>query len=406
MKKNLLAALLVAILASSMVFAGFTGSASAEFGWKIDDKAFGFDNLKGSKAVIELASATGESKGEGNVYAGIKASLTLKVEGKDLTGDQPVVATVKFTEAYVGGENWQVSLLGAMSNPNFAASYTVDPDTGKPVWNYNANPVEVAGLTITAFDYNIGVGLNRDYASVNKKDNNGALLTFKTPEYKLAEGLTLVAGAGAGVQSKDFKNGQFGWGAKVAYAQDKLSASAATDMGLAVVNGEAKFDTDVAAHVGYSPVALDVYFATKAKTVKNMLNAKVSVTLDEYVGMPLSFYVDLLDLVNDARTLEANVSTKLVEEKLTLGATYKTNMQKPLVWSIKANAGYNFDVASVEGDVTYASAKTLTFNFKASSDKLINNATLALTYKGLTFNFNDGAEHKYGNIVASCTVKF
>ncbi len=419
MKKNLLAALLVAILASSMVFAGFSGSATAEFGWKIDDKQYGFDNIKGSKFQLTLDSLTGESKGEGEVYAGVKATLTLSTnevknnpEVKTNVNPATLILTAKISgwEAYVMGENWSVSLLDSMANPNFASSYTKNSD-GSAKWNYNADPLQVAGLTVKVYDYAVGVGFNKNYAENNRVGKNGALLTLQTPEYTLAEGLTAQAGAGFGTQSKEFKNSQFGFGGKVAYAQGDLKASVATDMGVAVVDEKSKFDMDVAANVAYSPVSFDLYYATKVD-IKDRLNMKVSTTLDDYVGFPLSFSLDLQDLVHDERTLAANATAKLLEKKLGLGLTYKTTLKNPVAWSIKGEASYDFGVAAVSGEATYTSkdsasnANTLAIKATASSEKLVNNATLALSYSDILLNFNEGQDHKAGKIVASCTVKF
>ncbi len=83
--KKTIAILLVAILAVSSVFAGFSGKASVGFGGNLDNGNFGFiDQSAKVQFDIDLATATAEQIADGDVYASIKATFGLKL----LTGEK------------------------------------------------------------------------------------------------------------------------------------------------------------------------------------------------------------------------------------------------------------------------------------------------------------------------------
>src|SRR5690554_1776207 len=122
--KKISAVLLVLVLVGSVAFAGFTGSASTEFGVSLDDGNFGFTNEQVVSVDLVILEALGEATGEGDIYADIAASFTFGIETDDdvagvVNGD--FYADVDFDYAKIVGDNWFVGILGSMAAPNFAA---------------------------------------------------------------------------------------------------------------------------------------------------------------------------------------------------------------------------------------------------------------------------------------------
>ena len=58
--KKILSIALVALLAASTVFAGFSGKATLSLGYDTTSKAYDFTNGKGTTATIELAADTAD----------------------------------------------------------------------------------------------------------------------------------------------------------------------------------------------------------------------------------------------------------------------------------------------------------------------------------------------------------
>ena len=77
MRKSLLATLLVAILASSMVFAGFSGNATVGAFYDFDTNYYGMSNGTSVNFDLALGTEDVDKKAEGDIYASIKATLSL-----------------------------------------------------------------------------------------------------------------------------------------------------------------------------------------------------------------------------------------------------------------------------------------------------------------------------------------
>ena len=303
--KKTIAILLVAILAVSSVFAGFSGKASIGFGGNLDNGEFGFiDKSAKVNFDIDLATATAEQIADGDVYASIKATFGLKLlngEKKYADGDPyadflgttygiggetfnlAIIADI--TEAKVAGENWYVSILGLSDAPNFAESaidtYTVEDGYDKygmqredfdKAYNYGVGFEKANGVEVGVFDYVFGVGLVGDYddnKDAKLEDKLQLSLYAKTPEYDFS-GIKFQFGGVYSYKGKvaaeatDPKNA-VGLSAKVGFENDTITASLAADMGF---NLEAEkkdvFDMDLAANFGWNFITVDAYYATVA----------------------------------------------------------------------------------------------------------------------------------------------
>ena len=84
--KKTIAILLVAVLAASSVFAGFSGKATVGLGYNWETKGYGFSNGTGFDVDVDLATDAADKVAEGDIYAGIKATMGVKVANQK--GDQ------------------------------------------------------------------------------------------------------------------------------------------------------------------------------------------------------------------------------------------------------------------------------------------------------------------------------
>ena len=432
--KKIIAISLVAILAVGSVFAAFTGSASTEFGYNIDTKDYGFIGQSNSVSFdIDVATASAEAIGEGDVYASIKASLTLSLfsgekpadfkeaESKILVsskdGKSHLGLAFSVDEAKVAGENWYVSILGMPSAPDFAKSaidtYKVDKKKLGVVVKTNGTTKNASNATL--FDapkgvevgyegYVAGVGLVGDEKSVN------AAGYIATPEYDF-DGLKLQV---AGTASKKAGDGKVGTGAsaKVGYATDTLSATVASDVTLAiptVENGKVEFNADVAANVVYDFVTVDAFYGTNPvtkadkTTTKNLLSAQVALDLNEYA--PVTVKAGIKDAINVSKIFGEVKYLPIEALTVTVSGDYEIQGQK--AWNVDGAVAYALDFATVTGKLGYGSDKLLSASLVASSDTLINGATVELGWKDAADLLNKANDKdNYGVIYTGLTIEF
>ena len=446
MKKNLLAALLVAILASSMVFAGFSGSASVGFGGNLDNGNFGFISQGSGVCLdVELSTANGEAKGEGSVYASIKGSMSAWLIASKagnnpsdpknaFAGDIRVAGSI--SEAKVAGENWSVSILGAPDGLDYAKS-AIDfySEAAKDTWDrglgyqkykpytFAAPYAKTNGLTVNVYDYKLGLALLGDYNKNNTKVNFAGLV--ETPEYNFS-GVTVQAGVSYAynefekiqegvakiVDSKYKPTNAMGISAKAGYTQDAISASLATDMGidfLETTKDEDRFNADVSANFTYDFVGVDFYYATLVKNVKNLVSVQASLDFNSF-NVPVALTIAAQDLVNE-QALSAEVVVTAVENlKLTGNAGYAIQSKE---WDTGLKAEYKVDEFTAKGAISVASeAKKdapiyLGASASVETEALINGAKLGLAWSGAKDLLDKDPEvDNYGKIMASCTIKF
>lgn len=380
--KKISAVLLVLVLVGSVAFASFTGSATTEFGFDLDNGEYGFDNSTSVTIDVALMEALGEAKGEGDIYADIEASLEFSFSNADegdlgdstatytgvllQDGDEALVmmqATFDFDHATIIGENWSVGILGALGAPNFASSAIDEWEEPAPTandWGYSVDEAtyladlepgefisDEPGLEIGYMGYTVGIGATGD-ADDETYSFYGALTT---PEYDLADGLKVSFGA-AGLLGDT--NSAASGSAKAAFETDEYSASVAGDL----IYDNEELDADVAIAAAYDIISFDAYFATQAmfdssltkNAIDNLLSAQVVVDLD-----PMKVTVKGLDLVND-QDLSANVEYQVSDELLvgfgggyvigtedlsvSADLTYEVDMYKAY---LEADFGYNLD---------------------------------------------------------------
>ena len=433
--KKTIAILLVAVLAVSSVFAGFTLSGEANVSLKgdFDAKTLGFKNGD-NKVKVAIEGATAEKVNEGDIYAGIKAVLELdlgastyveinkevldagvtaenvnqllKIEAADFIK----VKTLKVKEAYITDGNWKLSILSAAATPTFAKGWetvkNADDET-KDVVLKPAVDKDIPGVTLEVAGWKAGVGLD---ANFNKGGAKNVLATVATPSFTFD---AVSVKAGAGFANKDGKY-SVGGGAEAKYATDVVSATVAAD---AVYKKGADFEAAVRANVAVAPVTVDAFFATTtdlmkkvntyvdrayagAGAKKNYLSAKVVGDLNSF-DVPVTITAAGLDLINDQYfDVEAKATISGVN-----GTVYGGYQISNKTYHVGVAADYTLEtVGKIYGQFTLAGADKLTsaaVKVGVENTTLVSGATLKLEYAGVDF-----VAKKAGAVTASAQIKF
>ena len=446
MKKILSIAVIFAIVAAS-AFAGISGNANIKLGYDFTSGAYGFKNGDSVSVDVELASETAEALGEGDVFAGVKASLSLLLANEDVDDDPSIWtdganlalgAFFSIDEAYVSGQDWKVAITGTQSAPDFAKSaidtvaadvYNVFGnvvDTKYVAKSYKVSVNKAPGVTASYKDWKVAAGFNggKADASTGAPDFFNYHVSAFTPSLTVAEGLTVKAAAVAsGIKNATKKVGDnkvydetknydaFGASAQVDYAADAFSASVAADFGMKKTVGTDSFkaDFDIAGKVAFAPITADVYFSRVDE--KNWLSAKVS---GSYEGISGNIYAqDILgddvkigakaEYTADAVTVGGGAWFKTTSKAMEVSANVKYAAEK---FTAKASAAYGMDLDTENKAYVYATASV-------ESDAIINGATLSLEYgkdsdsNKMNFLSNNASRpQNFGAVTAKCTIAF
>ena len=452
--KKILSIALVALLAASTVFAGFSGSATLGLGYDFETGKYGFSNSNKFDLNLDLATADAEKVAEGDVYASIKASIAAKlVDGDDKTtkfdtfvidGISSKLAVVaKLDEAKVAGADWYVSIKGVTSVNDFAKSAidkkTVKNDTDdfgftlddyKEALTYKVAYTKLPGFEAGYKGYVAAAGFEgyTDKGQVAQttpvtENTFGYTLNVKTPEYNF-DVVTLQVGAEASkantLNTKTYSN--VGASAKVGFDADAVSGFVAADTGFENLGKddwkfEDNFNVDVAAKLAISPVTVDAYYARiandDAKT-ENLLSAQVAVDLNAF-DVPVAFTFTGKDLVNK-QDLSVKAAFDITEE-LSADASvgYVIDTKK---LSTSANIAYTADAFTAKAGLGYGltvdteKSNYLTASASIESAAVIPGAVLKAEYKAGDKDMNllsgqdNGRAKNYGKIVTSCKIAF
>ncbi len=429
MKKGIIV-LLITVLAAGMAFAGLTGSAAINLGYNLDTKNYGFENdAKATyKFKFSFDTASAEvAEHQTNVWAEVAAEASAYIEysKKDaesgytgsiskITGTivegKPVIdfGTVKITvkKANIHVNDITFGILNAGGAYNYAADYHLD-DNGKPLTNKVFTKEAMApGFTVSYDGYGAGFG----FTGKSDAETYKVLAHVQTKQFEFVEGLTAQAAAHAYVADNAK---QFYFAAKTAYKADKLSAGAAGEIKI----NDSKFDVEAAANASYDFVYANLYFYTLAAErdadVKARLDAKLGAgyTFGEDVEVSVNGYVDAVDVIKDAReiTIGADASATVSPVSVFGKASYGIYGKK---LALEGKVTYNHEVftayAQLKAALTIGADPALTSlnpELSVSTDKIVENATLALTWKGAEFA-EGAAAKKNGAIKASATIKF
>ena len=416
--KKTIAILLVAVLAMCSVFAEIAlgGEAKVAFTGNFDEKTAAFDNT--SKAKLTLDANSASKVYEGDIYAGIKATLKFKIDTieKVLKVDE-----FKIDEAYITDGNWKVSILSAAATPTFAKGwesiYNKEKDADKNPVLKDAVGSGIKGVTVEVAGWKAGVGLEADFKQGGRKDG---MLTIATPSFTF-DAVSLKAGAGVANNNGSLT---VGGGAEVKYASDVISATVATD----AVYGKKdnSFGVAVAANVSVAPVTVDAFYATKTDLL-NKVNTYVdryfvttdsdtvnTFVVDHYLSakvagsfaikeQPVTVTLVGLDLINrQYLDLEAKSTFKGIETYLNGGYEVKAKLTH-----LGVGASYTMDkVGKIYGGVGMSittKVDTLKAKVGIENKTLVSGATLAAEYATGNLVAETG---KFGKVSASAKITF
>lgn len=408
--KKFSAILLIAVLACGMAFAAFTGSAEVRAGYNLDTTDYGFIKQSTSvKISFDILTAVGEAKGEGDIYAAIKASLKLTFgENKETApGLVPstLKASVKIESAKIFGENWYVSILGMPKGPDYAKS-AIDK-TGSTAWSYAVPYAQQPGLEIGFADFVVGFGLLGNASA----DTVGAAAFVESPKFEFVDGITLQAAAVYSYSTSATPNvNSLGASLKADAAFDDFTIAVATDLGFDLVANELNVDATLKAV--YQPITFNLYYARKLTTpaFENVLSAQIIADLDKAFEIPVKLTVTGKQLI-DVQDLSARVDVYLLEKALSVYATggFVISTKK---WSAGVGAEYKADMYTAKAAFGISEAPLTTdLVFKASASvettKLIPGATLTLAWvDGNDLTKKTAATSQLGTIYLGCKIAF
>ena len=440
--KKILTIALIAVIAASSVFAGISGYSNLGFGYNSQNGKFGFSPASALSVDIDVATAEGSNVGEGDIYAGIDGSITLRLvdtgnseignkialypyNDDNDTGYYSVGVFAAINSAYIAGKDWKVSFGTNSSNPVDFAKSAVDTytaalkdeyefvyDTKDSAISYKVPYASTSGVVASYKDYSVGLG----FVGVKGADTTtiGFTAYTLTPEIALGENTNVKFGAVASKKNEVGTYASAGASLQASYALDAISAKVAADFGLENIGAEEgnKFHLDTAASFKYDFASFDVYYAdyisvqgyhlednapvkdTEKTEYKNLLSAKVSADLNSF-EVPVVVTLKGKDLINK-QNLSASIDVALSESfSFSVGGGYGLKSEK-----ITANAGVEYKAekytASASVDLSIkGETKQLYPTVVVSSDVLVNGATLELSWKPAT----DGTDTETTNLL-------
>ena len=289
--KKVLTIAVVAMLATSMAFAGISGYGQLGYKYDFDSKDTGFTNDTNIKVDVDVVTAPAEAIAEGAVYASISGSFKLWAFNgvKGSASDDPMSEVLAFAisdiKASINGANWSLDLLGMPGGLDLAKSaidsstvkyedddYGFDKEDYSSAKSYAVSFVKAPGFGFTYNGFTAGLGffyrdkdatITKDVLNAKKvpeyvKGTNFAAVV-STPEIAVMDGLTLQAGASyyqnetatlktttdkkqKGADSKKLatdRGSAFGGSLAVKYEGDTVSANVSTDLGYKIKHYDA-----------------------------------------------------------------------------------------------------------------------------------------------------------------------
>lgn len=269
--KKVSALLLTAVLGSSMVFAGISGSVTTTYGYDLDKKTLGFTNDNSGIEADFAFSTEGETISEGDVHAEISASLEL--DSKTITPEVSDGDAFLDLDSYdwdysasIVGPNWAVEITGADDLTDFAEDY--NNDDGDAYFNTEFASSDVDGVT-ASYTYEEGQTVTVALGQKNTIEDNGMqdnYVAILSPEFMLAEGLTTqaaLAGQYASGTGNDNNTG-IGMGATLAYVNEDAGYDITTNIDAAYYTGAKDFQFEASMVGNYSLATVNAYFTTDA----------------------------------------------------------------------------------------------------------------------------------------------
>ena len=445
--KKIFSILLVTLLAVSTVFADFSGSAKLSYTYDFDSKDTGFANATNGVVDFDYATLSAENIGEGDVYAQVKGSLSLKAyNGAD--GFDADVARTGYLfmdmdiSASINGTDWSVGILEVPSRLDLAVSsidystvsdedddYGFDKDDYDDYKTYAVPFQKAPGFSVTYKGYTVGFGLNyknsdsselfdSDDASITAKKHYKGLdisAVAKTPEIEIIDGLNIQAGISyyqnetAGVkwvtdkkiEGPDSKKlgtnrGQAAGGSlALGYEYDAFAIKVATDLGYTIAAYDAlnagPVKNDEKSGVFNMDVAGTVSYdfikgEAYANLVDRLISGRITTNLASF-NVPLSLSVYGKNVYRPAREFGADIEVTPIEGlKVTVGGGYVMDADDIVAENQgqwKAKAGAEYAMDIVTVSGN-VSLKNAAVASDIAADKKIGDVIVGLNLKAVT----------------------
>ena len=327
--KKVLTIAVVAMLATSMAFAGISGYGQLGYKYDFDSKDTGFTNDTNIKVDVDVVTASAEAIAEGAVYASISGSFKLWAFNgvKGSASDDPMGGVGRFEisdiKASINGANWSLDLLGMPGRLDLAKSaidsstvkyedddYGFDKEDYSSAKSYAVSFVKAPGFGFTYNGFTAGLGFfyrdkdatTEKVVSYNKKTGDKVedastptpnyvkgtnfAVVVSTPEIAVMDGLTLQAGASyyknetatlkattdkkqEGADTKKLatdRGSAFGGSLAVKYEGDTVSANVSTDLGHKIKHYDVK-GTDIVEVKAKEKFGMDIAAQVKVSPV-------------------------------------------------------------------------------------------------------------------------------------------
>ena len=326
--KKFISFLIVLVVASSTLFAGFSGTVTGGFGFDLDDFNYSFINSAAGHLSFDLYGNTKVKEGRGGIYAEAKAMLTLNLE-KDFStsnpnGDNPSTVngfTTNFRIDYARliGPGWEFGFIYVPGAPNYAKSpidYRVNADgTLQNSEGQNPFPQKAPGVYLKYHDYQAGVGLD------GSKNGLHYTVFLETPRYLFNDCFMLKVGGYVDGDSRADRLPAFGLSTKFGYIGNGFVATAAADASLALFDGApSQLNVDAVASVYAGLIGFDAYYATKStdfdldSQVLHLLSARLTSDFDP-LGIPLRLTFTMKDVLA-RQAMELSVGYSILDDLL------------------------------------------------------------------------------------------
>ena len=453
MKKGIIV-LLIAVLVSGFAFAGtLKGDATIKFVVDLDKKEFGFVNSTALKYNFTFEfDTTKVAIGEDHtteLWAEIAATASASVSVKD-SAEIKHNQEAKITKANIHIGEWTFGILSAGTAVDYAQSYYKNNDGSAVNDTVKGGSKVVPGFTVAYAGWRGGLGLKGNWAGEKLQYN--VFAHGETKAFKFGENEEFSLQAGAYVHYyNETKTGaypkNFGAAAKVGYEADKFSADAATDLQLVRVESENTFYFEADANATYKindngSLGVNVYgtnliaiytgeekpyaavdSASKYAEGKGIkLDAKLWAKYDfDFDGTKLATEgnVEVRDALLDARaiTVFAKETLTVMDGKLALAFSEKyafadkklTVTAKATYTADKFEAWAGVDDFTMQFGTVGAGDPAITaikLSCGIKSTKVIENAEIGATYKGLNLAKNGDSITKKGAVEAYAKIAF
>lgn len=398
--------LLIAVLAASFAFAGFTGKASVWNFANLDTTDWGLTTDSSVELTWNhvIGEGNGSSKGEGDVYAEIEATFKVEINFDKVTSSDSSIDVklngMTVSKANIIVKDWTIDILAAKGSKGFAMPY--DKAAARKTDDNLKLEEKMDGVTIGYKTYKLALSYRGNI------DNKMATIwgAVQSGKINLAEGMTLeAAGFGRLNKAGSSSTKAIGAAAKFAAKMDAVDASVAVD---ATYKSGDHLTLEVAQNAKVGIITEDAYFFFKQNPKDMILSARVKAALGEDASVAVEGR-DLL--VESARKI--SLTAKDTYEAFTTEFTYGITLASK-VMDVEIAETYNHDMFTAYASVGWKmgdgspAAKfavwSITPVVKVSTTKLINNATVELAWTDAEYTPKSLA--KNGQVSLKAEVKF